>query len=122
MPLKSKRDKNIHVIDQHLVQSSSERLPLPADGSGCSDLPRHYMERKNLNWRSPQIPPELREHHRRGGEKIIGIRGHGEHRPPNQLSGAHMDSQRLKHRACQGLHQVLCAYIVAVRMVHLWDS
>lgn len=46
----------------------------------------------------------------------------GEHRPPNQLSGAHMDSQRLKHRACQFLHQVLCAYIVAVRMVDLWDS
>lgn len=125
MPLKSKKDKNIRVLHQHLVQSSSERLPCQQMGVGAVTYPDIiWREKSKLEVSSD--PSRAQGTPQKMGRKDYRNqrtwRTPGEHRPPNQLSGAHMDSQRLKQRACQGLYQVLCAYIVAVRMMDLWNS
>lgn len=53
-----------------------------------------------------------------------GIEDTEEHGLLNQLSMAPMGSQKLKRQAwgLQGLHQVLCLFVVAVSLVFLWDS
>ena len=44
------------IADQCLIQSSSERLPLAADGNRCRDPQPDFMWRESLNWRSPSNP------------------------------------------------------------------
>ena len=81
----------------------SERLLQAADVSKCRDpLPDVLQqERESLNWRSPKGSSPIAQgiSWKRTNEVYKsqrGLRTPGEHGSLNQLSRAHLDSQRLK--------------------------
>ena len=65
------------LIDWHPLHSSSERLPVAAEGTGYRD-PSQALGIGSRNWGSTYDPPHgAREISWKSGGKMVGVRGDG---------------------------------------------
>lgn len=69
---------------------------------------------------SKSLASELKESHERGGGKILRARSNKGHQESKTL-WINMSSQRIKQET-QDLHEIVCIYTTAFRLIFLWDS
>ena len=123
------------LIDGCLAQPLSEKLS-STDGNKyktysqtiCRNWENHETLSLNQDVSIKTPSPRPGEPQGRGGRKSGRSRGDGRHQEKKALwiniRKAHTNSQRWNsmHRACLGLYQVLCVYIMASSLVFSWDS
>lgn len=104
------------IIDQWLIQSSSEIIPQGADRNRCSDPKPGNIWRKNLSSTSPSNPQEIPWMTKRKEYKSQRVWRTSEQGPFSQLSKEHMSSQRHKvpHGSIPGPMHICCNYWLSI--------